>query len=147
MDWAKTTARWDEKHLSFGIWCILYLRFCGNFQTHYHDYSERYPDHLSSMLVQVMATSRCCPATSHYLNQWHDSRVGGCERVFTPIRWRQVRLSCIKWRSTFLYFFRASVVRSAVRPQGGQLLRQLCCWAGIFAQRTHDAKTTSLWRP
>ena len=35
------------------------------------------------------------------------SRVGGgCERVFTPVRWRQVRLSCIKWRSTFfLYFF------------------------------------------
>ena len=29
------------------------------------------------------------------------SRVGGCERVFTPVRWRQVRLSCIKWRSTF----------------------------------------------
>ena len=39
-------------------------------------------------------------------------RVGGCERVFTPIRWRQVRLSCIKWRSTFLYFF--------VRPSFGR---------------------------
>ena len=25
MDWAKTTARWDEKHLSLGIWCDLYL--------------------------------------------------------------------------------------------------------------------------
>ena len=24
MDWAKTTARRDEKHLSFGIWCGLY---------------------------------------------------------------------------------------------------------------------------
>ena len=24
MDWAKTTARQDEKHLSFGIWCDLY---------------------------------------------------------------------------------------------------------------------------
>ena len=33
------------------------------------------------------------------------SRVGGCERVFTPVRWRQVRLSCIKWRSTFFYIF------------------------------------------
>ena len=41
------------------------------------------------------------------------SRVGGCERVFTPVRWRQVRLSCIKWRSTFfLYFF--------VRPSFGR---------------------------
>ena len=40
------------------------------------------------------------------------SRVGGCERVFTPVRWRQVRLSCIKWRSTFFYIF--SCVRSSV---------------------------------
>ena len=24
MDWAKTTARRDEKHLGFGIWCDLY---------------------------------------------------------------------------------------------------------------------------
>ena len=33
MDWAKTAARWDEKHLSFGIWCGLYQRFdstCNN---------------------------------------------------------------------------------------------------------------------
>ena len=32
-------------------------------------------------------------------------RVGGGERVFTPVRWRQVWLSCIKWRSTFFYIF------------------------------------------
>ena len=77
----------------------------------------------------------------------HVSRVGGCERVFTPVRWRQVRLSCIKWRSTFFsIFFRASIVRSAVRHQGGRLLRQLCCWVGVSAQRTHHVKTTSLWR-
>ena len=24
MDWEKTTARWGEKHLSFGIWCALH---------------------------------------------------------------------------------------------------------------------------
>ena len=54
------------------------------------------------------------------------SRVGGCERVFTPVRWRQVRLSCIKWRSTFfLYFF--------VRPSFG---RQ-------FVIFMHDSRT---WR-
>ena len=29
MDWAKTTARWDEKHLCFGIRCILYQRIDG----------------------------------------------------------------------------------------------------------------------
>ena len=29
MDWAKTTARWDEKHLSFGIWYDFYERFDG----------------------------------------------------------------------------------------------------------------------
>ena len=46
----------------------------------------------------------------------------------------------------FSIFFRASIVRSAVRHQGGRLLRQLCCWVGVSAQRTHHAKTTSLWR-
>ena len=29
MDWAKTTARWSKKHLSFVIWCDLYQRFYG----------------------------------------------------------------------------------------------------------------------
>ena len=29
MDWAKTTATLDEKHLNFGIWCVLYWRFYG----------------------------------------------------------------------------------------------------------------------
>ena len=24
MDWAKTTARWDKKHLSLEVWCDLY---------------------------------------------------------------------------------------------------------------------------
>ena len=30
MDWGKTTARQDEKHLSFGIWCVLYQTFDGS---------------------------------------------------------------------------------------------------------------------
>ena len=30
MDWAKTTAQGDEKHLSFEIWCDLYNGFYGN---------------------------------------------------------------------------------------------------------------------
>ena len=30
MDWAKTTARRDEKQLSFGNWCVLYKIFYGN---------------------------------------------------------------------------------------------------------------------
>ena len=25
MDWAETTARRDDKHLSVGIWCVLYM--------------------------------------------------------------------------------------------------------------------------
>ena len=29
MDWANTTARGDEKHLSFDIWCDLYKKFYG----------------------------------------------------------------------------------------------------------------------
>ena len=31
VDWAETTARQDEKYLSIGIWCDLYLRFYGNY--------------------------------------------------------------------------------------------------------------------
>ena len=30
MDWVKTTARRDEKHWSFVIWCVLYQKFDGN---------------------------------------------------------------------------------------------------------------------
>ena len=26
IDWAKTTAKWDENHLSFGIWCDLCIK-------------------------------------------------------------------------------------------------------------------------
>ena len=33
MNWAKTITRWDEKHLSFGIWCALYLRSFAVFHT------------------------------------------------------------------------------------------------------------------
>ena len=29
MDWTRTTASRDEKHLNFGIWCDLYQRFDG----------------------------------------------------------------------------------------------------------------------
>ena len=82
------------------------------------------------------------------------SRVGGCERVFTPVRWRQVRLSCIKWRSTFfLYFF--------VRPSFGRqfVIRVDGCCANCVVglaflpsghttrkQRHYDAITTSCAR-
>ena len=31
MDWTKTTARRDEKHFGFDIWCVLYKRFYGIF--------------------------------------------------------------------------------------------------------------------
>ena len=82
------------------------------------------------------------------------SRVGGCERVFTPVRWRQVRLSCIKWRSTFfLYYF--------VRPSFGRqfVIRVDGCCANCVVglaflpsghttrkQRHYDAITTSCAR-
>ena len=29
MYWVETTPRWDENHLSFGIWCSLHYRFYG----------------------------------------------------------------------------------------------------------------------
>ena len=34
MDWTKTTARRDKKHLSLGIWCILYWRFDSTYIAH-----------------------------------------------------------------------------------------------------------------
>ena len=30
LDWAKPIARRDEKHLTLGIWCVLYWRFYGS---------------------------------------------------------------------------------------------------------------------
>ena len=36
LDWAKTIARRDEKHLSLGIWCVLYSRFYGTCHAVYH---------------------------------------------------------------------------------------------------------------
>ena len=33
MDWVKTTARRDEKYLSFEIWCDLYKGFYGKYKT------------------------------------------------------------------------------------------------------------------
>ena len=40
-DWVRTTTRWDEKHLSFEIWCVLYYRLYGNMTTLYkHLYSH-----------------------------------------------------------------------------------------------------------
>ena len=33
MNWAKTTARRVEKHLSFGIRCVLYYRFYVNYSS------------------------------------------------------------------------------------------------------------------
>ena len=35
-DWAKTTARRDETHLSLAIWCVLYKKFYGIFFIHWH---------------------------------------------------------------------------------------------------------------
>ena len=43
MDWAKTTARRDEKHLSFGIWCDLYQRFYGSKQGGYRNRKWKHP--------------------------------------------------------------------------------------------------------
>ena len=39
MDWAKTTTRLYEKHLSFGIWWDLYWRF---YSSHFYDGQEEY---------------------------------------------------------------------------------------------------------
>ena len=76
------------------------------------------------------------------------SRVGGCERVFTPVRWRQLRLSCIKWRSNFFFlylFVRPSFGRQFVIRVDGCCAN---CVVGLaFLLSGHPTrKTTSLWR-
>ena len=97
---------------------------------------------------------KCALLTGSFSKQYIFSRVGGCERVFTPVRWRQVRLSCKKWRSTFfLYFF--------VRPSFGRqfVIRVDGCCANCVVglaflpsghttrkQRHYDAITTSCAR-
>ena len=36
MDWAQAAARRDEKHFSFGIWCVLYYRMHGLYRYRYN---------------------------------------------------------------------------------------------------------------
>ena len=43
MDWAKSTARQDEKHLSFGIWCVLFERLHGISITEIHILAKQHP--------------------------------------------------------------------------------------------------------
>ena len=67
MDWAKTTARGDEKHLSFEIWCDLYKRFYGKLglgvsnssfydllDQKIHDYQNFYPYHRSNKQISYL---------------------------------------------------------------------------------------------
>ena len=60
MDWAKTTARRDENHLMFGIWCGLYWILYGMFM-----FNGRYCSPLTSS--QVIRSRQTIP-TSHSLN-------------------------------------------------------------------------------
>ena len=53
MDWAKTTARGDEKHLSFEIWCDLYKRFYGRLLM--VSYSSSFSNALSVSLCLFVA--------------------------------------------------------------------------------------------
>ena len=41
VDWADTDARRDENHLSFGIWCDLYYRFYGKFNSLSMSWNQR----------------------------------------------------------------------------------------------------------
>ena len=52
VDWAKTTARRDAKHSSFGIWCDLYERFDGTpYSTAFSGWQQR--KHQSSTLLTL----------------------------------------------------------------------------------------------
>ena len=58
MDWAKTTARRDDKQLSFGIWCALYQRFAGN-------NVEELPVHPMNYVAGFCSSLVCCILFCH----------------------------------------------------------------------------------
>ena len=64
MDWAKTTARRDEKHLSFEIWYIFYQRFDGmQLSIHSNGKQKQYISILSSLnnLIDISILTQLYP--------------------------------------------------------------------------------------
>ena len=80
----------------------------------FHPMAPQLSKKLCSHWLKFFATVSC----QQVMSCQQVIRVGGCERVFTLVRWRQVRLSCIKWRSTFfLYFFVRPWVSPGLGPE------------------------------
>ena len=76
MDWAKTTLRRDEKHLSFRICCSLYYRFDGNFNCHAEN------DELTSALcLQLTRDDQQLGDNKMYYSM---SRFSACDTLYTP---------------------------------------------------------------
>ena len=66
MDWAKTMARRDEKHLAFGICCVLYQGFNGSYSS-----MLKRQRRFSLGIVEVRAWMSNCIARFYYgCNHW-----------------------------------------------------------------------------
>ena len=102
MDWAKTTARGDEKHLSFEIQCDLYKRFYGTYLLH------MLMEMGSCLLILILSQWDLCSNYIFILNLTPGFNGLGkdiCEtkqETFMSFDW--VRLILENWR--YIYTFR-----------------------------------------
>ena len=97
IDCAKTIARRDEKHLSFGIWCVLYKSFDGI----YHRADSRLASSLwaTSLRSNTVSHWLCAnlESTLHYISQ--------CMKGFQLLSWGAVEIrELFMWRARYLWF-------------------------------------------
>ena len=86
MDWVKTTAKRDGKHLIFGIWCGLYQMFKGNvnLMTPIHRVSG---DHRGGVLAKISLTN-CLFANSYWIWFWIPNQICLSGRdVYVELQW------------------------------------------------------------
>ena len=125
VDWAKTAARQDEKHVSFEIWCILYLSFDGNYLSMslstlitFKLFVSCLPQYWGAKLVNVQGTV--------------------CWFIFRHLRstlWGKNKMEDIL-HTTFLNAFHRIKIRIifiiflwSLLPQGTQVTAHCACWA------------------
>ena len=84
MDWAKTTARRDENHLSFVTWCGLYKRFYSTYSECFRTIIHHFADDIFKSIIHV-----CISIHLRYINRvgsntFHQIQIG------IQIRWQKL---------------------------------------------------------